>query len=79
MQRLAARQQRLDAHHPERRNGQDQARQAARNPQLGENQAAVSDPQDEYAAEADGTQFAPARQRSPRIAIAVNSSEPEIT
>ena len=44
VQRLAAGQQRLGAHHPEWRNGDDQARQAARHPQLREDQAPLPMP-----------------------------------
>ena len=58
----AAGQQRLHAHHPERRNGGDQARHAAGNEHFRKHQATVPDAQQQQTAQAIPSQFTAARQ-----------------
>ncbi len=48
VQPYASWQQRFEAHHPERRNRDDQASQAARNPKLGEYQRSIADSEDQH-------------------------------
>ena len=59
---LAARQEGFRADHPERRDGDDEARHAAGDDHLGEDQRAVADAQDQESAEAGGGQLTAARQ-----------------